>query len=149
MPPIAKKYAPEPAVVNGSKERLSLNLFDLDRTDQLMRQLLLGGKLDLTQAIWVDKSRMDETAVAFTCDLLTAACICDTLRGHDRRAGDYPTRVYLQKAVAWNRLPNDMMLALVEDGKVVLNPRVFTIELERAPSVAPVAVALAMGRKKS
>lgn len=108
-------------------ERLAINLADLDRVDQLIRDILLRGKLDATQAIWTDKSKMDEVAVAFTCDLLTAACICDTIRTHDRNAKDYPTRVYIFRR-AWSKVAGDALLSLVEDGEVVLNPALFNVQ---------------------
>lgn len=107
------------------RERLALNLFDLDRMDATIRQLFLGGKLDLSAAIKVDSKRFDEAAVAFVCPLLTAACICDTLRYHDRQVRNHPTRVYLQKARAWTKFPRDAVLAVVVDGKPKLNPEWF------------------------
>ena len=117
-------------------ERLAVNLFDLDRIDPTIRSMLLGGKVDLT-AIRVDKDRGDEVAVAFTCDLLSAACICDTLRSHDKRAGDYPTRVYLFKRTAWSRVPGSITLATVKDGSCTLNRTIFNVEVELAKPVAP------------
>ncbi len=117
-------------------ERLAVNLFDLDRIDPTIRSMLLGDKVDLT-AIRVDKDRGDEVAVAFTCDLLSAACICDTLRSHDKRAGDYPTRVYLFKRTAWSRVPGSIMLATVKDGSCTLNRTIFNVEVALAKPVAP------------
>lgn len=117
-------------------ERLAVNLFDLLRLDPLIRQLMLGGKLDLAKAIKVDAERLDETAVEFTCDLLTAACCCDAIRLHDRGTEPYPTRVYLMRrnGTVWERLPHATILTLVEDGRVLLSPKVFRVE---AVPVAP------------
>lgn len=107
---------------------IAVNLCDLDRLDPLIKSLLLDGKLDLdtTHLLLVDKDRMDETAVRFTCDLFTAACVCDTLRSRDRRAGDYPTRVYVRWLRAWEKLHSATLLTKVlVDNEVVLNPELF------------------------
>ncbi len=75
-------------------ERLALNLFDCDRIEPIVRQMMLGGKLVL-EPIRVDPQRGDEVGVEFSCDLLTAAALCDVIRSHDRELGDRPTRVYV------------------------------------------------------
>ena len=107
--------------------KLAVNLLDLDRVHSVVRTILLGGKLDTSAVIIVDKNRFDEAAVAFTCDTLTAACICDTLRGKDRLNKVYPTRVYIQKKSAWNRLPHAVDLTVIEGNQVLLNPDVFQV----------------------
>jgi hypothetical protein len=106
-----------------------VNLADLDRVEPLVRGSMLHGKLDLAGAVLVDRNRPDENAVAFTCSLLTAASICDILRGHDKKAGDAPTRVYINRGRGWARLPGGAVLSVVRNGNVVLNPDVFTVEL--------------------
>lgn len=113
-------------------QRLAVNLCDLDRVDSSIRGMLLSGKLNLQALIRMDRDRPDETAVAFSCDLLTAATCCDVLRGHDLRAGDYPTRVYLFRQ-SWSKLPGSTVLTLVNDGKVFLNPEVFAGSLAIKP----------------
>lgn len=118
--------ADDPIQSNG-RERLAVNLADLDRVDPTIRGILLGGKLDATRAVVTDKGRMDEIAVAFTCDLLTAACCCDTLRTHDRKVGDYPTRVYVFRR-AWTKIVSSALLTLIEGDKVVLNPALFDVD---------------------
>ncbi len=127
-----------PKAVLDRKERLAINLIDLDRVDSMIRHMLLGGKLDLSHknVIQVDKDRFDETGVVFTCDLLTAACVCDTIRTHDKNAGDYPTRVYLFRARAWSKVSGATLLSVVEDGVVILNPEVFPVEVEPIPLVS-------------
>lgn len=108
-------------------ERLALCLFDIDRIDPTIRSMLLGGKLetDRNKIVRIDPDRMDETGVLLTCDLLTAACIADTIRAHDGGAGDPPTRVYLKRRGAWEKVPGRQALTLVVDGKPILNPSVF------------------------
>ena len=139
--PSEERAAPmlhNPYIVSVRPESLAVNLFDItdtDRVPETIRDMLLGGKLDLANAIRVDPSRFDEVAVEFTCDLLTAACICDTLRQHDRTARQHPTRVYVRKATAWNKVPGDAKLALVKGEKLFLNPSIFT-PVEAAPRVA-------------
>lgn len=129
MPEIRKR----PLAVAPNGERLAINLFDAtDRTriSEDTLGLLLGGKLDRDRGsvIRVDPGRPDETAVPFSCDLLTAACVADTIREHDRLAKDYPCRVYLNRGGrSWERIPCDTRLTLVVGEKVVLNPKVFRV----------------------
>jgi hypothetical protein len=109
------------------KERLAINLFDV--TDQVpddVRQLLLHGNIDVTQHVRSDDEQPDETGVQFTCDLLRAGAICDSIRNADRRAGRVPTRVYIFRERAWTRLPADADLLRVVSGRCYLNPRVFS-----------------------
>lgn len=120
--------------------RLAINLFDLTRLDPLVRlNLALAAQLDAAAGpIRVDKDQPDETAVAFKCNLLRAAALCDVIRNHDRKVGDPPTRVYLKRQV-WARLPGATTLTVVgEDDDLRLNPTWFPeaapiVELE-APS---------------
>src|SRR5258708_5913057 len=89
------------------KERLAINLVDLDRIEPVVRSILISPYVNKNPAdiVKADRDRMDEMAVIFTCHLLQAACICDTIRNKDRAAGQYPTRIYLQKreGLAWER----------------------------------------------
>jgi len=112
--------------------RLAVNVCDLTRIDPTVREILLEhggrtmGKLDVAAGvIRTDPERLDESAVAFACDLLTAACCLDVMRDHDRRVGDPPTRCYLKTAFAWNKLPAHAVLTLITDGKPALNPKWF------------------------
>lgn len=111
-------------------ERLAVNLPDLDRVEPIIRGILLKGRLDLSDVVKVGGDNFDEMGVLFTCPLLQAACICDTLRNHDRRAGDYPTRIYLQRGPgrAWEKLAGRIVLTDVVDEKVRLNPEIFSPE---------------------
>jgi hypothetical protein len=131
-----------PRIDDDRRESLAVNLFDLDRVDPTVRQILLAGKLDLTRVIRINPDRPDETAVAFTCDLLTAACICDVIRTHDRAAGDHPCRVYLRRSKAWERLPGAAVLSVLDDGKAVLNPDLFGSPVEPPRSFIPKPVEL-------
>ena len=115
--------------------RLAVNIADLTRIDPVICEMMLSGKLGRSP-IAADPGRPDEAAVEFICDLLTAAAACDVMRGHDRRAGDHPTRVYLRRAVAWVKLPAAAQLTLVEDGKCVLNPEWFPALLP-VPDASP------------
>jgi hypothetical protein len=85
MPPLIKKPAsPTIPLPSESKEeeknyeRVAINLFDLDRLDPIIRSTLLTGKMDLSEPIRVDKNKVDEVGVLFSCDLVSAGCICDT-----------------------------------------------------------------------
>lgn len=114
---------------NSSSEEgpaLALNIADALRIADTVRQILLVGKLDQTQVIMTDKKRPDEAAALFTCDLLTAACICDTIRDLDRRAKEYTTRVYIRRTTVWEKLPRDIQLSVVIGDDLVLNPQIFS-----------------------
>ena len=131
-----------PLTGTGRKERLALNVFDLDRLDPVLRARLLKGRLDL-RAVRPDPDRGGETAVAFSCDPLTAALICDLLRSEDRRAGDVPTRVYLRRNKVWVRLSaSDVLTEVGEDGKATLSHDLFPPEPVEyvPPPVKPVAL---------
>ena len=110
----------------GGVRALAVNLFDLDRIPQIVREAMLAGKLDLTGVVVTDGGRVDETAVAFSCDLLTAAALLDVIRGNDRRAKSHPTRVYVKRQ-AWSKLPGAETLTVIERGRVALNPDVFGV----------------------
>ncbi len=112
--------------------KLAINLYDLDRIAPTLRTKLFSGRLDLSKPLstaWDRTNIKEEVAVLFTCDLLTAAIICDTVRSHDRKAGDFPTRLYLKRK-SWARIPSGVVLtALTEENKCVLNPKVFSLEM--------------------
>lgn len=118
--------------------RIAINLFDLDRLDKEVLRMLLGGKLKTSGAIRTDPKRNEEVAIEFSCDTLTAASICDTIRGHDRRNGIQPTRCYLMRNDVWIRLSSATDLTIVVNAKVLLNPAVFsgTAMNELAPATA-------------
>lgn len=158
FPPPTKEPEPQPVEANGDgapkeAEGLSINLFDLDRVDPFIReQLRIAERIDRDRGnvVRVDEKRVDETAVAFTCDLITAATICEIIRNHDRKAGDYPTRVYVRRAAGgkWEKLPNDALLTLVAGEKVVLNPRWFPKALPKAKSSPKPVTRVQLGNRK-
>lgn len=109
------------------RERLAVNLCDCDRIDPTIRGILLSGKLDLSDAIRTDPQRMDEVAVAFSCDLLVAACIVDTLRFRDRSAGVHPTRCYVNKSGStWVKIGGSQNLTELVGEKIVLSSEIFS-----------------------
>lgn len=112
MPPLPRKET--------RPERLAINLFDLDHLHPVVRASALGGKLG-KEAVRVDDERMDETAVEFTCDLLTAASVLDVLRSEARKADDPPIRAYIKKQGWWQRVPHTAVLTRVREGKVELS----------------------------
>jgi hypothetical protein len=112
----------------GVKARIAINLADTDRMLPQVRDRALKGKVKdgLANVLRMDLNAEDgEPAVEFACDLLTAAATCDIIRGHDRAAGDYPTRVYLLKDTAWVKLPGNAILTQVVEDKIILNPQLF------------------------
>jgi hypothetical protein len=114
------------------RERLAVNLFDCDRIEPTVRQMMLGGKLKL-EAIRVDPDRGDEVGVEFCCDLLTAAAICDVIRSHDRELGDCLTRVYVFRRT-WTKLSSTAVLSRIgKDGILRLSEELFAREVKPAP----------------
>ena len=142
MPKVGQPTAPKPAplmallaprIEEERSESIAINLEDLDRMTDAMRQRLITGRVDAVK--WIRLGEM-EAAVQFTCDLLTAATVCDIVRSHDREVGDEPTRVYIRRGVAWNRLPALAVLTTVEpSGAVILHPTIFPSR-PRAEAVA-------------
>ena len=128
----------EPQSWRGSPSvQVAVNLCDLDRVAQIIRDSLLSGKLDATEAVITDFNMLDESAVRFTCDPLTAACICDTLRNHDKAVGQHQTRCYVKNAKSWIKVPGNVPLTVVEGGVVKLNPEVFRVKVRVVDFVAP------------
>lgn len=112
------------------KERLAVALEDLDRVAPELRVKLLKGRLDLDNVLrHAGQHREEEVpAVPFTCDLLTAAIACDVLRSNDRKLGDELTRVYVLRESRWTRVTSKTVLTVIVEGKVRLNPEVFSID---------------------
>lgn len=133
MPKIDDSPA-QPLVSALQTERLAVNLSDLERLSQeIWIELRLRALLDPDKRNLVTFQEEREAAVRFKCDLLTAACICDTLREHDRRCKDYPTRVYIQRVSAWERIPGDALLTLMVDRQPRLNPKLFKVRVRARP----------------
>ena len=106
--------------------QLAVNVPDLSRNPPFVVSALVGNKIDpCLPAEQTDASRLDEFCTPFVCDLLTAAATADVLRTADRNRKRYPTRAYLRTKRAWKKLSGSSVLAVVRDGKVVLNPEVF------------------------
>lgn len=115
-------------LVNDRRERLAVNLEDVERIDPSIRAQMIAGKIDAKTTIQMPQfSTTDEgaIAVAFVCDALTAATICDVLRSNDRACGDQPTRIYINKGKGWTRVSGVTALTVVVDDDVQLNPSVF------------------------
>lgn len=118
MPPMPKKRV-------DSEIGLAINISDLMRIDPSIRPMLLAGKVNLKDVIRTNPDVIDETAVGFSCDTLTAATLIDVIRSHDRESGDYPTRAYIRRRTSWERIPGNAVLTAVLDGKVILHPEIF------------------------
>ena len=135
------------------KEKLAINIFDIDRLDPTIRHNLLKGKLatDRTAVLRLDKEHLHETALPFTCGLLTAGAICDIIRGIDRRMGDSPTRVYVFKGLNWTKVPFNKLLTVVKDSQAVLNPAIFppTKSDVVSPDVRTVQEAVALPSRRT
>lgn len=103
---------------------LAANLDDVEKVLPAMFDALLRGKLDLGAPVRVDPNNSKAVGVAFRCDLLTAAAVCDELRRQDRVAGVSPFRVYVKRA-GWVQMPGSVYLTVLVDGAPALNPDVF------------------------
>lgn len=118
--------------------RLAINVFDLQRLAPAARASLLKGKMDeQAGTVRPDGGDVDEVGVMFRCGLLTAATVCEIVRGYDRKAGDRPARVYVRRAGRWSRLAADAALTLQSSAGLILNPALFPAAA--APVRAPAA----------
>lgn len=146
MPTLIKRPQAPPSTLSRHvqrRERLAVNVVDLTRVEEPVRSLLVSDHLDFAGgAIRTDPDRIDEAAVAFSCDLLTAACICDTLREHNKRSGEYPTRVYLRRGTAWTKLSGQVTLTRVVGDRVELDYELFPPEVHAGDLVVPTAEAV-------
>jgi hypothetical protein len=110
---------------------LAINIADTERLDPESRQKFFAGRLhDKFIDMRFDRAKDgDEAAVAFKCDLLTACIICDMIRSRDREMGDNPTRLYL-KRTSWSRVPNNVVLTVMINGKCRFNPDFFPVKVD-------------------
>jgi len=126
---------------NGRKERLAINVYDLERADEpFLRRLELRKRLiDRPISMDEDKKEPDvkNVALEFSCDLLTAASICDVIRSHDQRSGDYPTRVYIFRKSAWSQLSQSAILVETVDDEMRLSRKVFPQEINVEDLIPP------------
>ena len=116
---------PQPRKPAPGSYLLAVHLFDLDRVDPMIREFMLVKNLDARSPIRLDPDDALQVGVPFKCDTLMAACICDTLRVHDKRIGDPPTRVYLRRRGTWSLIPDEAILTKVVNGSPRLDPMLF------------------------
>lgn len=124
-------------------DRLAINLFDLDLIDETMRSMLLLSRLDLEKPIKISQDNIQETAVRFKCDILTAATACDILQSERRKLNDPEVRLYLNRGNGWYRLGSGRILTVLVGDKPKLNPAIFgalRLETNLAVPLAPEAL---------
>lgn len=142
VPPVTPKTATmvvaERPAAPERRERLAVNMKDLEHAPAGFRNVAVNELLDVSKAGVVNES-VEDAAMPFRCDLLTAASFCDVLRGIDRRAGCRPTRVYLQRVAAWDKLAESAVLTVLTNGKPALNPELFP-PVAQAGSAEPPAM---------
>lgn len=111
------------------KDRLGVNIFDINLIpDELRLRLKIGEKVNTTP-IWVDRNNSTEYCLEFTCDITHAATLCDIMRKWCKDNNERPTRVYIFKKSVWTKLPQDTILTVVNRaGKVELNDEIFNIK---------------------
>lgn len=116
------------------KEKLAISLVDLDRLSPQLRAKV-ARILDLTQVIEVGFDRVTRVpAVVFTCDLLTAAIVCDGIRSDDRKHHRQPTNLYVNRDRSWGRITNEIVLTVELASGIQLNPTFFPdVQLEAQP----------------
>lgn len=138
MPSLVKR----PAALNGSnghvrvdgrRERLAVNIADARRDGTAeIAFAMLAGRVDASAPVRVDPDRIDEVGVVLAGDLLTAACVVDSIREADRHSARPPLRVYLSRGGnAWTKVGGSASLTVLVAGLVALDPAVFP------PVVAP------------
>lgn len=106
--------------------RLAIALDDLDRVDPIARQKMLAHRLDLENPIRIT-NKVCDAAVAFCCKIVDAAIICDLIRGEDRKAGDTPSRIFLDKGEGWKSVPGNAVFTVTVRGTIKLNPQLFDV----------------------
>ena len=108
---------------------------------------LLAGRIDIAKVLRVGQGEKidDVPAVAFCCELLEAATVCDLLRSNARRLKQPPPELYLSKGgERWARVTYDAVLTMVSAGKLKLHPKAFPSEAVVGP---PPKVKPLFGRK--
>jgi hypothetical protein len=75
----------------------------------------------------------------FRCQLITSAMICDLIRIENKKAGDRPVGVYIQRKGRWVKLKDTAVLTWVdkETGQSILSPMVFPPEVSADDLEAP------------
>lgn len=116
------------------KELVAVNLFDLDRIDEETRQGCLAGRLDPYATFDVDTGRKSDVGVRFKTDqdLLTCCCICDIIRGVQRKKGVKVLRVYVSTdhGKSWRTIGSSVLLSLISmngmgETVTTVNPDIF------------------------
>lgn len=106
--------------------RLALPVSVLELIDPGLRERLsLASRLERTP-IRLDSDKVH--IVAFSCDLLTAALICDIIRSNDRKLGDRASPIYRQRSPGgkWVRASDTTVFTTTDtDGKAHLSVDVF------------------------
>jgi hypothetical protein len=123
-------------------ERLAISLTDVDRLPPELKRGFLAGRIDATKIIRVGAQRRTEEqpAVEFVCPLLEAATVCDMIRSHDRSVGDRPCEVFISRGTindtgreCWTRVIYATTFTVLINGKVSLNPELFTVVTKAVP----------------
>jgi len=118
---------------------LALGLLDLQRLTVDLKKRLLGGRLDLTHPVWINRDKK-QVGVRLACDLLTAATVCDVLNNELRKVDDTYVDVYLLRDGAWRQVSPRLTLTVIVDGAPYLNPEVFDVQRPKSdvdPRPAP------------
>lgn len=114
-----------PPLKESRKDKLAINLFDLDELVSPLRMYVVGDRVDYSKPIRVGES-ISETAVPFSCGLLAAATACDVLQSELRKAKLQPVRIYSAKEDgSWRSMPAGTLYTVLHDDLVALNPEVF------------------------
>lgn len=117
-----------PKIPEDRPEQLAINLLDLDRVDEGLRAMLLLKRLDLKRAIRPDpKGPVEDTIIPFKSELLDAATACDVLASEHRKHDEVPVRLSIKRNEEsnWIKLPYEVVLTVIINGRPRLNPRVF------------------------
>lgn len=105
--------------------KIAVNVDDLNRvlfSNDMAVAKMLHGNLDQSE----NPVRIGpkEAAVVLTCDTMTAACICDSIRDAHVKLND-PFRVYIRQNGKWRKVVAGKPLSVVSGDRVILNRDLF------------------------
>lgn len=132
---------PDEPKIEDRTEKIAVNVADLDRVGDF-RIPLFFGRLNLKVPIITDAEAdnpVGSVAVAFSCELIEAGMIADLCRSEDRRIRQKETRFYLCRGQGqpWRLIPRRTCLVSEVEGKLYLNPFVFSPQPTDARNAIP------------
>jgi hypothetical protein len=125
---------------------IAVSLADVHRMHEVTKHHTIGGRLNEEKDKMFDID--GDTVTEFTCGLLEAALCCDNMRIIDKKLNDPLTGVYICKEGRWNKIGNEVELAVVSNGRAVLNTMIFKIVVEPVRMISPPPKKISFSKKK-